>query len=95
MAKQKYPKNRKIRTDTLVYDLLSRHSLEEIKDTWIKFGMYRAGQELQICGYVVRYLALKNNWLRPLPEHLIKAYKNGNWKNLTTNYIPETNSNQN
>ncbi len=91
MTKLKYPKNRKIRTDTLKADLLRRHSLEHIRDIWTKHGMYEAGKILRGAPDTIRYVAICNNFKRPLPEHLVIAHQRGNWSNFTTNYMPETN----
>ena len=84
-----YPKKRKIRTDTQVYELLSRHSLEKIKQAHFELGIYKSAEKLIANPAVIRYLAVRNGWKRPLPPHLLKAYKAGKWRNLKTNLKPK------
>ena len=83
-----YPKTRKIRTDTEVFELLSRYSLEDVRRAHYKHGIYKAAEELSANPRVIRYLAEKHGWKRPLPPHLLKAYKLGRWNNFKTNYKP-------
>ena len=85
-----YPKIRKIRTDTEVYELLTRHSLEKIMQAFIKHGRNKAAEKLYANPRVIRYLAEKHGWKRPLPAHLLKAYKLGKWNNFKTNIKPDT-----
>jgi len=81
--------NNKPRTDTQTYDLLTRHSLEEVRKSHYKYGIYKAARILETNPAIIRYLALKNSWQRPLPSHLIKAHKLGRWNNMKTNFIPD------
>lgn len=83
-----YPKKRKVRTDTQVYDLLSRHPIERIKQHHFDHGIYKAAEKLIANPEIIRYLALRNGWKRPLPSHLLKAYRAGKWRNLKTNLKP-------
>ena len=43
--------------------------------------------------FIVRYVILKQGVKRPLPTHLLKAYKEKNWppkgREMKTNYVPE------
>ena len=84
-----YPKNRKIRTDTVKAELLSRHNLSEIYQTWYDNGLYKSADLLETLPSTIYYLARKNGWTRPLPQHLLKAHKGGNWANMRTNFLPQ------
>ncbi len=85
-----YPKTRKTRTDTEVYELQSRHSLEKIKQAHFGHGINKAAEKPIANPRVIRYMALKHGWKRPLPPHLLKAYKAGRWENLKTNFKPDS-----
>jgi len=85
-----YPKTRKARTDTEVYELLTRHPLEEIRQTHFEHGVNKAAEILSANPRVVRYLAEKHGWKRPLPPHLLKAYRRGRWNNFKTNFKPDS-----
>ena len=92
--KHNYPKNRKLPDNTLKADLLKRHDLDEIQKVWYDQGMYKTADLLDTSPSIIHYLAVLNSWKRPLPVHLVKAYRDKTWTNLKTNFIPE-NSNQN
>ena len=79
----------KPRTDTGTYDLLSNYSLEEVRLAHYKHGIYKVAQILDTSFSVIRYLALKHGWKRPLPAHLIKAYNLGRWNNMKMNFVPD------
>jgi len=93
LMKQDYHNTKELPQDTETARLTRRLPLEEIRRVWVELGMYKAGEKFQVSPHVLHYLALKHGWKRPLPEHLEKAYKAGNWSNLKTNYIkqPQTN----
>jgi hypothetical protein len=92
--KHNYPKNRKLPDNTAKADLLRRHSLDEIFQIWYKKGIYQTADVLEASPNVIHYIAIRNQWKRPLPRHLMLANKNGNWNNMKTNFIPD-NSNHN
>ena len=75
-------------SNTETYDLLSRHTIEEVRKAHYEHGMYKAAEILDTSFSIIRYLALKHGWKRPLPPHLMKAYKLGRWNNMKTNFIP-------
>ena len=66
-----------------------KYGVNTIKNYWYKGGMYVAAERLQTSPFVIRYIANKNNWQRPLElvPHLQKAVQSGNvpsgfYKNL-------------
>lgn len=91
MGKRNYPKNRKsyIPTDSQKYQLLQKHPLEEIQRVWVEKGMYGAGEYFDVSPKVISYLVELNGWKRPLPEHLVKAVRNGCWKIRKHHYLVE------
>ena len=92
--KHNYPKNRKVPENTAKADLLRRHGLDEIFKIWFAMGIYKSSEVLDASPNVIHYIAIRNKWKRPLPEHLVKAFREGNWNIMKTNYIPN-NSSQN
>ncbi len=66
-----------------------KYGVNTIKNYWYKGGMYAAAEKLQTSPFVIRYLANKYLWIRPidLVPHLEKAVQSGNvpsgfYKNL-------------
>ena len=90
-----YPKNRKCPDNTLKAELLKRREINEIFRIWYMSGMYKAAEILETSPMVIHYLAIKNSWVRPLPPHLLKAYNQGTWTNLRTNFINSNQTNNN
>ena len=88
MKKRNYPKNRKSRllTNTMTYKLEYMNDLGEVTDYFIKYGQYKTAVKFCVSAFIVRYLMMKHKIKRPLPPHLIRAYKN---KKMRTNYMPE------
>ena len=96
--KHNYPKNRRLCQDTMTAELLRTVPLDEIFRIWFEHGLYKSAKTLNTSPGVLHYICKRNNWKRPLPPHLIKAYNDGNWKNLKTNFIEtlnQTNDNAN
>ena len=95
MKKRKYPKNRKKRllTNTMTYKLEYIHDLNEVIEYFIQHGQYKTAERYRISPFIVRYVILKHGIKRPLPSHLLKAYKEKNWppegREMETNYVPE------
>ena len=60
-----------------------KYGKNTIKHHWYKGGMYAAAERLQTSPFVIRYIANKNNWQRPidLVPHLKKAVQSGNVPN--------------
>ena len=86
---EKTDKRKRVRTHTKTWDLLQRHTLEEVQKAHYDLGIYKAAKLLGTEGSIIRYLALRENWKRPLPPHLIKAHREGRWNNMKTNFVPE------
>jgi hypothetical protein len=82
-----YPKNRKCPKGTLKAELLEKHDINEIFKIWYLHGIYKAARLLETSYNVIYYLARRNSWKRPLPQHLLIGYQRGNWQNLRTNFI--------
>jgi len=80
--KHNYPKTRKrgIYKNSQKYHLLQSHPENYIKETWIKYGMYQAGEILDCNPKVLWHLARERGWKRPLPDFLVEAAQEGNWK---------------
>jgi hypothetical protein len=91
---EKLDKRKRIRTHTKTWDLLKRHTLEEVRQVHWKFGIYESAKKLDCDPSIVRYLALREGWKRPLPPHLLKAYREGRWNSFKTNYKPNSNNNE-
>jgi len=90
MTKTKEPdKPRRHRTHTKTAELLSRHTLEEVRQAHFDLGIYKAAKLLNTDPSIVRYLALREKWLRPLPGHLHGPYLQGKWASLKTNFVPD------
>ena len=70
-------------------ELLERHDLKDIQQTWVEHGMYKAGELLECNPWVVYHLAREHKWRRELPQFLVKAYKKGEWKLTERYYINE------
>jgi hypothetical protein len=87
-----YPKRRKCPENSLKAELIRKHGLEAIQQTWYEHGMYKAARILETSPQVVRHIVLCNGWTRPLPPHLQIAMKRGNWKTLITNFKPIKNN---
>ncbi|MCP3685011.1 MAG: hypothetical protein GY861_20300 [bacterium] len=87
----KYPKTRKltIRKNTFKAYLLERYPLKRIKEVWEQHGMYKGAKILNTNPGILYYLATLKKWVKPLPPHLLKAYKNGNWNRFKTCIKPE------
>ncbi|MCP4583782.1 MAG: hypothetical protein GY839_19400 [candidate division Zixibacteria bacterium] len=88
MAETEVIKMRRVRTHTKTWDLLRRHSLEEVQKAHYDHGIYKAAKELGCDPSIIRYLALRERWKRILPPHLVKAYNAGRWNNFRTNFKP-------
>ena len=70
--------------------LLDRFELIYIQKTWVKFGMYEGARILGHSNpFVLFHLAKEMKWKRPIPEHLLKAVKNGCWEISQSHYIPQ------
>ena len=85
-----YPKQRKsaIKTTSQKRMLMAKYSLEYIQDIWIEHGMYKGAELLNDANpFVLFHLAREYKWKRPIPEHLYKAYLNGDWKISERHYI--------
>ena len=93
MGNRRYPKNRKsyIPTTSQKYRLLQEYPLEYIEHVWVEKGMYGAGEQFNVSPKVIYYLVELYGWKRPLPEHLVKAVKNGCWKVGKHHYLVEKN----
>jgi hypothetical protein len=89
--KHKYPKNRKLPDNTAKADLIRRHSLDEIFQIWYKKGIYQTAEQLDASPNVVHYIAVRNGWKRPLPEHLRRARTLNRWNNMKTNFLEISN----
>ena len=91
MKKHNYPKTRKqyIPTNSQKYQLLQKYSLEEVKETWIKGGIYYSGEKYSVSPKVIWDLAISNGWKRQLPSHLKTAVKNQCWKVGKCHYLDE------
>ena len=93
--KRNYPKNRKKRllTNTMTYKLEHIHDLKEVIEYFIQHGQYKTANQYRISPFIIRYVMLKHSIKRPLPLHLLQAYKEKNWppkgREMRTNYIPE------
>ena len=72
-------------------ELLDRFSLDHIRTLWTRFGMYKSAEILECNPWIVYHLAREHKWTRALPEFLVKAYKNGDWKITERYYINEYN----
>ena len=80
-------KRKRVRTHTKTWDLLQRYNLEEVRQVHYEHGIYKAATLLETDPSIIRYLALREGWLRPLPRHLIVPYREGRWTSLKTNFI--------
>ena len=82
MNKHNYPKTRKkyIPTNSQKYQLLQKHSLDEVEIEWQNAGMYVAGAKFNVSPKVIYDIAIKNGFKRPLPSHLKTAVKRECWK---------------
>lgn len=96
MKKRNYPKSRQSRllTNTMTYKLEYMNNLGEVTDYFIKHGQYKTGMQYSVSPFIVRYVMMKHGVTRPLPPHLMKAYKeNKTWppkgRKMRTNYMPE------
>ena len=93
--KRNYPKNRKNRllTNTMTYKLEYEHDLNKVIEYFIQHGQYKTAERFMVSPFIVRYVILKHRVKRPLPLHLLKAYKEKNWppkgREMRTNYVPE------
>ena len=76
------------RRNTQTAELLDRFPLNEIFAIWFRHGLYKASEILDCNTSVLHYVVRLHNWKRPLPPHLVKAYKKGRWNSLKTNYYP-------
>jgi len=85
--KHNYPKTRKkgVYKNSQKYQLLQEHSESFIKETWIKHGIYQAGEILDVSPKVLWHLAREKGWKRALPPFLALAAQTGNWK-ISKNY---------
>ncbi|KAA3618277.1 MAG: hypothetical protein D8M58_21695 [Calditrichaeota bacterium] len=94
--KHNYPKNRKsgVHKNSQKYHLLQEHPESFIKETWIKHGIYQAGEILDASPKVIWHLAREKGWKRPLPDFLALAAQTGNWK-ITENYYIEEEKDEN
>ena len=83
-----YPKTRKkgIHKNSQKYHLLQAHPESYIKETWIRCGMYEAGEILDCNPKIIWHLARERGWKRPLPDFLARA---SNWKISENYYIKE------
>ena len=94
MKKRKYPKNRQSRllTNTMTYKLEYMNELGKVTDYFIKHGQYKTAVKFCVSAFIVRYLMIKHGVKRPLPPHLLKAFKNNHWppkgRKMRTNYMP-------
>ena len=86
---EKVDKRKRIRTHTKTWDLLKRHDLEEVQKLHYKYGIYKAAKLLKTDPSIIRYLAIREGWKRPLPIHLHVPYLEGRWTSLKTNFIPD------
>lgn len=89
--KRNYPKNRKLPEHSEKAVLLKRYSLEEIEKTFVELGMYKTAEKMEVNPGVIHYMAIRNGWKRPLPDHLITAMNRGNWNTIVTNIKPTNN----
>jgi hypothetical protein len=82
MKKHNYPKTRKkyIPTNSQKYQLLQKHSLEEIRAAFFKGGMYVTGEKFGVSPKVIYDIAIQHGFKRPLPSHLKSAVKIQCWK---------------
>ena len=93
MKKINYPKSRKKRilTNCMTYKLQNNFDWDEVVEYYIQFGSNKTGIKYKISSYVVRYVMELNKIKRPLPPHLLKAYRNGNWppinRKMRANYV--------
>ena len=92
--KHNYPKTRKkgIYKNSQRYNLLQTYPESYIEETWIKYGIYKAGERLDANPKVIWHLAKDRGWKRPLPDFLAHA---GNWKISENYYIKEEKNEQN
>ena len=78
----------------MTYKLESIHKLGVVADYFIKHGQYKTAERFKISCFIVRYVMMKHGIKRPLPPHLLKAFKNKNWppkgRKMRTNYMPES-----
>lgn len=82
-------KMKRYRSHTKTAEVLAKHSLEEVRKAHFEYGIYKAAKLLETDPSIVRYLALREGWKRPLPNHLHAPYFRGEWTNLKTNYVPD------
>lgn len=93
MKKINYPKTRKKRilTNCMTYKLQNNFDWEEVVAYYVKFGRNKTGIKYSISPYAVSYVMRSNKIKRPLPPHLLKAYRQGNWpgknKKMRANYV--------
>ena len=85
---EKIDQRKRIRTHTKTWELLQRHTLEEVQRSHYQHGIYKAAKILETEPSIIRYLALREQWKRPLPSHLHAAYLEGRWTSLKTNFAP-------
>ena len=92
--KRYYPKNRMPRmlTNTQTYRIQNGPEWTTIKDYFIEKGIYKTGEKFDISPGILRYVMKKQGIKRPLPLHLVIAYRAGKWPppgaSMITNYIP-------
>ena len=91
--KRNYPKNRQSRllTNTMTFKLEYIHDLSEVTDYFIKHGQYKTAVKYRVSPFIVRYVMMKHGTTRPLPSHLLRAHRNGNWppknRKMRSNYV--------
>ncbi len=89
--KNNYPKNRRkgIKKNSQKHRLLAKYPIEFIEKRWIENGMFKGAQMLVNSNpFVLFHLAKEMQWKRPIPKHLLKAVRSGNWKISERHYIP-------
>ncbi len=56
---------------------------------WIEHGMFEGARILGNSNpFVLFHLSKEMQWKRPIPQHLLKAVRSGNWKISERHYIP-------
>ena len=90
--KHNYPKIRKkaIKKNSQKHQLLAKYQIEFIEQRWIEGGMFEGARLLGNSNpFVLFHLAKEMQWIRPIPQHLLKAVRSGCWEISHSHYIPK------